>query len=583
MTLFILSFVAGILTVLAPCVLPLLPVIIGGSITSKDSKKPYLVIGGLVISITVFTILLKASTLLIDIDPSTWKLLSGIILICFGLIYIFPKIWDKISFKLRLSASSDKLLDKASEKEGVLGSLLLGGALGPVFASCSPTYSLIIATVLPVNFFEGVLYIIVYALGLAVVMLAISLLGRKLVTRLNTFADPKGWFKKTLGILFLIIGIFVITGFDKTIETNILNSNSFDITKIEQQILNKNMNQDTSKNNSNILNMNTDKSSIPELNQDGSKSAPEITGIGDWLNSNGETIAGLKGKVVLVDFWTYSCINCQRTLPFVTKWYDTYKDKGFTVLGVHAPEFSFEKKKENVQKAVKDFNINYPVALDNDFKTWNAYNNQFWPAEYLINKDGKIVRTHFGEGGYDETEKAIRYLLDQKDGQMVTDSLKTTTPIGQSCKDGICTSQTPETYLGLQRAKNFANFSQISKSGILQKFSLITSVDNNFWSLGGDWLVGDQAVTSAGGDSKLRLKFSAKEVYLVMGSKNIENITLKVDGKLKNLGDDVDSTGNLQVQNYKLYKLVKSDNFLVDSTLDITFPEGVEINAFTFG
>jgi len=239
MTLFFLSFLAGVLTILAPCVLPLLPVIIGSSVGNKNKLRPYLIILGLIISITLFTILLKASTLLISVEPVFWSTISGSLVLVFGFIYLFPEIWDSISLKFKFSSKSDNLLEKASEssKENWFGSLLIGAALGPVFASCSPTYSLIVATVLPVDLIKGIGYILVYSFGLGIVMLAISLLGRGFVKKLNLLANPNGIFKKVLGVIFIIIGIAVISGFDKVIETNILNSGFFDITRIEKQIL----------------------------------------------------------------------------------------------------------------------------------------------------------------------------------------------------------------------------------------------------------------------------------------------------------------------------------------------------------
>jgi cytochrome c-type biogenesis protein len=240
MPLILLSFFAGVLTVLAPCVLPLLPVIIGSSSLSKNKFKPYFVTLGLILSITLFTLLLKASTLLINIDPIFWKIISGGILVIFGLIYLFPNIWDKISFKLNLSNNSDKLLHQANKKEGFIGDTLVGASLGPVFSSCSPTYSLIIATVLPVNFVEGLLYILVYSFGLGVSLLAIALLGRKLTNKLKVFANPDGKFKKVLGIIFVLVGIAVITGFDKVLETRIIENGSVDwLINLENQWLKK--------------------------------------------------------------------------------------------------------------------------------------------------------------------------------------------------------------------------------------------------------------------------------------------------------------------------------------------------------
>jgi cytochrome c biogenesis protein CcdA/thiol-disulfide isomerase/thioredoxin len=577
MILLLLSFLAGILTVLAPCVLPLLPIIIGGSLDTANKLKPYFIVLGLVISITLFTILLKASTLFINVDPQFWNYVSGGILILFGLVYIFPSVWDKISLKLGLSSSSDKLLHKASLRTDFLGNMLLGAALGPVFASCSPTYSLIIATVLPVNFWQGVVYILVYALGLALVMLAVALLGRKLVKNLNVFSNPNSWFKKSLGVLFIVLGIIIVIGFDKTLETNILNAGFFDETKTEQQLLQTNL--------TNTANTGTDSSAL--FNQPGTQQAPEITGITNWINSNGETLANLKGKVVLVDFWTYSCINCERTLPFITKWYDTYKDQGFVVLGIHAPEFSFEQKLENVQMAVKQYNINYPVGLDNNYATWNAYKNQYWPAEYLIDKNGFIRRTNFGEGDYDQTEQAIRALLQENGASLsspiVAGTLTDNTPKTNFCDADGCVDETNETYLGSDRGDALVNAAQATALNTPLDFSLTDPLTDGSWGLDGKWTIENQDIISDSDSSKLSLKFDANHVYLVMGSDTPAKISVLVDGKLQNLGEDVDSSGNVTVSDYKLYKIVKSDNFLKGSTVQLTVPKGVKLNVFTFG
>ena len=580
MSLILLAFIAGVLTVLAPCVLPLLPVIIGSSVGTKDKAKPYLVTAGLVISISLFTLLLKASTLLLNVDPVVWKIVSGGIVVIFGLIYLFPGLWDEISIKLNLSSKSDQILEGAGKKQGWLGSLLIGGALGPVFASCSPTYSLIIATVLPVSFWEGFIYIVVYAIGLATVMLAVALLGRKLITRLKGFANPNGWFKKVLGIIFLIVGISIITGFDKQVETTILNSGYFDITKVEQNLLEKNMPSDSTSSLSPSSNISKGSSNL--------KPAPEITGIKSWINSNGETIKDLKGKVVLVDFWTYSCINCQRTLPFVTKWYDTYKDQGFVVLGIHAPEFAFEKKQENVEKAVKDFGINYPVGLDNDFSTWNNYKNQFWPAEYLIDKDGNIRRTHFGEGKYDETEQAIRELLKEKgsniSNELVTASTKEVKPQGEYCDQSGCVRQTPETYIGYTRADRFSNTGEYKPDTSVNYTSLAnTDLASNSWSFGGNWKIGSESAVTTGVDHTLKLKYNAKEVYLVLGSTDGKTKIGKISGDSSMFGDSVKPNGTIEINQSTLYKLVKNKNFTKDGIMELSLPAGVEVNAFTFG
>jgi cytochrome c biogenesis protein CcdA len=280
LSLTILAFVSGILTVLAPCVLPLLPIIIGSSVTSKDKSKPYLVTLGLVLSITLFTILLKASTALISIDPIVWKIISGGIIIVFGLIYLFPQVWSDFSDRMNLGSKSDATMEKASENTSPFGSLLVGAALGPVFASCSPTYALIIATILPVNFIEGIFYIIIYALGLALVMLGIALFGRQFTSKLRGFANPNGSFKKILGVIFLIVGLSIVTGFDKKVETALITNSPFDVTKVEQGLLEKFM---------------PAPKETKSINLTPIKAAPEIKGITQWINSNGTSIADLKG------------------------------------------------------------------------------------------------------------------------------------------------------------------------------------------------------------------------------------------------------------------------------------------------
>jgi cytochrome c biogenesis protein CcdA/thiol-disulfide isomerase/thioredoxin len=567
-TLFITSYIAGVLTVLAPCVLPLLPIIIGSSVAANSRWKPFVITASLAFSLTLFTLLLKASTLLIDIPPEFWKYVSGGIIIFFGVITLFPNLWSDFSTKLGLSTKSDSLLEKSTEKGGLFGAILIGMSLGPVFASCSPTYSLILATVLPVNFAEGILYIITYALGLSSILLLISFLGRSLVNKLKVVANPNSWFKKILGILFIIVGLAIITGFDKKVETFILDSGYFDITKVEQNILEKNMPKDMKLDSQTIPIMgqtNFEKingmKSIPELNVVSPTIAPEIKDISQWFNSDGETLADLKGKVVLVDFWTYSCINCQRTLPYLTKWYDTYKDKGFVVLGLHAPEFAFEKVPANVQKAIQENKINYPVGLDNDFGTWKNYKNQFWPASYLIDKEGKIRRTHFGEGEYVETEKAIQFLLGEKNTPTVAETVKGAfeDQYSKDCVNKSCPKKTAETYLGSNRAKNQVKFD--------------SELQSNQWAIDSSWVQEDEKIVGSQG-SLLKIKVNASKVYLVAGSKQGTGITVKINGT---------QTNNFWISDEKLYEITNNTGTNINTEFELMFDGPVELNAFTFG
>ncbi|GGI48662.1 cytochrome c biogenesis protein CcdA [Agromyces flavus] len=229
----LLSFAAGVLTVAAPCVLPLLPVVVGGAIVRgaderRARSRPYLIAASLAVSVIVFTLLLKATTALLGISPQVWQLVAGGIVILLGANLLFPALWDRLSGALRLQARSGVMLDRSVRRQSVAGDILTGAALGPVFSSCSPTYALIIAAVLPVSFAEGLLYIIVYAAGLAGMLLLIALLGRGLVRRLGWLADPDGWFRRAIGVLFVLVGITVITGFDKQLQTWILDAGLYD-------------------------------------------------------------------------------------------------------------------------------------------------------------------------------------------------------------------------------------------------------------------------------------------------------------------------------------------------------------------
>ena len=553
-TLFISSFLAGMLTVLAPCVLPLLPIIIGSSITGKDRFKPLRITLALAFSLIIFTLLLKVSTIFINVPPTFLSGFSGLIIIVFGLISIFPDVWDRISLALNLSTNSDKLLENASNRGGIGGDILIGMSLGPVFASCSPTYAVILATVLPVNFWVGLVYMIMYALGLSTVLLLVSLLGRRFVNRIKGLANPNGIFKKVLGVIFVIVGLMIITGYDKQFQVFVAQKIGFDITSIDRKLIPAQTIPTNS--NSQVSNI-ADPDKLLNVNY----TAPEFVGLQSWVNSNPLTLNQLKGKVVLVDFWTYSCINCLRTLPYLTKLDETYKNKGLVIIGVHAPEFAFEKLLPNVQKAVTDNQIQYPVVQDNDFQTWKAYNNQFWPAKYLIDKDGNVRYTHFGEGGYDETEKVVNMLLGTKSNKMITETVIIDKGSSES-------TLSPETYLGYGRSKGFVGKINYDKA---TNYTLANNLTSNQWSLDGSWTINDENITTTTG-GKLNYRINAKKVYLVAGGNTKAKVLL--NGKV---------IKELTITDNKLYTIVDSLDFVKDGELEIQLEGNVSLNAFTFG
>jgi cytochrome c-type biogenesis protein len=237
-----LALAAGILTVAAPCVLPLLPVIVGGSIVRDGDQRratwrPYVIAGSLAASVVAFTLLLKATTALLGIPPQVWQVLSGAIVILLGVDLLFPRLWDRVSTALGLGARSSAVLDRSVRRQSVGGDILTGAALGPVFSSCSPTYALIVAAVLPVSFGEGVAYVVAYAIGVAGMLLLVALLGRRIVRRLGWMANPDGWFRRAVGVVFVAVGLMVVTGFDKQLQTWILDAGLYDpIARLEEVI-----------------------------------------------------------------------------------------------------------------------------------------------------------------------------------------------------------------------------------------------------------------------------------------------------------------------------------------------------------
>jgi len=295
-----------------------------------------------------------------------------------------------------------------------------------------------------------------------------------------------------------------------------------------------------------------------------SEQAPEIIGISKWFNSSPQTIASLKGQVVLVDFWTYSCINCIRSLKHIESWYQKYHEQGFVVIGVHAPEFEFESDPNNVSRAIERFGIHYPVAMDNQLSTWRNYNNHYWPAHYLISRDGKVVETHFGEGQYAETEQKIQSLLG-KAQEKIADKEEILADI----------DQTPETYLGAERAMNFSSLQAHE-----QRYDFPSTLALHHWALEGKWQIQESHIVSLEEKAQLQLHFYAGKVFLVLGTKGGEPIDVHVHF---NLGEQENHDQIIHVTDHQLYELGHFDRARHGTlTLTATKP-GLEAYAFTFG
>lgn len=557
-----LAFFAGVITVFAPCVFALLPVVIGGSMSGdvRDKRRPFIIAISLAVSLIVFTLLLKVTTLFINVPPSVITSISGIIIILLGLTLLFPSVYDRIIIALNLQAKSQQLLSKSGGKGAIVGAIITGAALGPVFSSCSPVYGYILATVLPVNFGVAMVYMLAYVIGLSSMLLLVGFLGQKLVRRLKWASNPRGWFTRIVAILFILVGLLIITGYDKKFQTYIADHTFLDFDGLSSQLIPSSQN---TKQIGGVLNVEP-------------YAAPELTGISTWINSDPLTIKSLKGKVVLIDFWTYSCINCIRTQPYLKDLYAKYHDAGLEIIGVHAPEFSFEKNPDNVHQAVKEAGLKYPIAMDNDLLTWSAYNNQYWPASYLIDKDGQVRRTHFGEGGYADEEKAVRALLAEHGGSVPGQASTSDESVGND-------SITPETYLGYARAGNYVG-DQDLKSGT-QTYTLAELNNVNEWALGGTWNESKEGITAVK-DSVLKYRVKAKDIYLVTGSNAQGSIEVRLDGQpisqTKSAGADIKDS-KLQVSMAQLYKIVHFQDYNPDVTVELHVPAGIQLNTFTFG
>ncbi|MBU6323356.1 redoxin family protein [Patescibacteria group bacterium] len=587
MALLFVAFLAGMLTVLTPCVLPLLPVIVGGSLAGgKSAKRAFTVTVSLGISVFAFTFLLKVSTVFIAVPAAAWNWLSGSILMLVGIFFLFPHFWDLVPGAAKANRDSNKLLSRGYLKQSFWGDVVVGAALGPVFSTCSPTYFVVLASVLPVSFAAGVADILAYILGLCIFLFVIAVAGQRLMDMLSIAADPNGWFRKGLGIIFMALAVLIVTGTLARVEAPLYDL--FDATKLEEHLLPSPASASSSPE---AMASSTDAGTTahaPAMRTLAEKSAqyqqaPELVSPDGYLNTDGKpvTLKSLRGKVVLVDFWTYSCINCERTLPYLEAWYRKYKDQGFVIIGVHTPEFAFEHVEANVSAALKRFGITYPVVLDNEYKTWNAYQNSYWPHEYLVDMDGFVVHDHVGEGGYAETEAAIQAALAERAARMGAPDTVATSTVGVAPAN-LSGVGSPETYFGAERNEYLANGTQ-GKLGV-ETLTIPDSTGANELYLGGTW---DFASESAGASAGATVSYTykAKDVYFVAsGALSGTRIEVLQDGAPigSAAGADV-KDGVLTVGESRLYHVVANPGAGEHTLFLKALSPGLQAYTLTFG
>lgn len=553
-----LAFIEGVGLILSPCILPILPIMLAASLDG-GKKRPLGIITGFIGAFTLFAILSRQLLELLHADPEIVRDVALGFLVLFGLIMLSKKLSDKMLGATQgLANFGQNVSQNWGQKDGYFSGVAVGALIGLIWAPCAgPIMAAAIVQIIQAKTsLEATLTVVMFATGAGVPMLAIAVLGRQVMSRLGFLKTHSYAVRRAMGIIIIAAAVLIYEGAD--VQLLAASNNSAPTI------------------NAPSIGASADGKLLMALDQP--YPAPEMDGINDWVNSPPLKIADLKGKVVLVDFWTYSCINCVRTLPYITAWDAKYRDKGLVIIGVHSPEFEFEKKLDNVRSATDRYGIKYPVALDSNLTTWGNFHNRYWPAHYLIDKDGNVVYTHFGEGDYDKTEHNIRVLLGIMENA-AAEPINTDMPTSRL--------QTQETYLGYARAKNFANKGVMAHDATAT-YAFPKIVLLNAWALNGVWMVAPENITSQESGASLRLNFIAKKVFLVLGSKNGEPIHVHIslnDAPAEKLsGADVDKkSSTLTVDHEMLYELIDqrdSKNAILDIKAD---EPGLQAYAFTFG
>jgi cytochrome c biogenesis protein CcdA/thiol-disulfide isomerase/thioredoxin len=567
MLIFLLAYLGGILTILSPCILPVLPFVFA------RGDKPFLTNGLPLLAGMAITFALVATLAAVGggwavTANSVGRAIALALFAGFALLLIFPTLSERA---MRPLVGLGERLSGRADESGVLGSALLGLATGLLWAPCAGPILGIILTGAALSGASATTagLLLAYALGAATSLAGALLVGGRLFQAMKRSIGIGEGVRKALGLLMLVAVATIALGLDTRVLARLSTAQTFAFEHRIAQLLGMEEEELTTKTGG-------------MLPVEGA--LPPLDGAVLWLNSPPLTRDQLRGKVVLIDFWTYSCINCIRSVPYVRAWAERYKDQGLVVIGVHSPEFAFEKDPANVRKAVADFGIRYPVALDNNLAIWRAFDNRYWPAHYLADAQGRIRYHHFGEGRTDETEAAIRALLAEK-GAKLGGTAKVTAA-GASAAADFASIRSPETWLGTKRARSFASPGGLragtSNYLLPGKFAL------NDWGFEGRWTVEHErsVVQVAGG--KIAFRFRARDLHLVLGSAAGKPVRFRVllDGQPPegDRGVDIDAAGNGRVTEQRLYQLVRQKDSIRERLFTIEFLDpGAEAYAFTFG
>jgi cytochrome c biogenesis protein CcdA/thiol-disulfide isomerase/thioredoxin len=583
------AFLAGAATAVTPCVLPVLPALLSASGTG-GRRRPFGIVAGLTVTFTITIVGVASVVDGVGVGDGALRTVSIVVLAIFGATLLYPPagewVADRLAGLSRFAPTKDA--------DGFWSGTILGGALGFVFAPCAGP---ILAAVISVSASQGttarlVAVAIAYGLGTAAVLLAFALGGRKITDRVRRGGRGPA-LQRAFGVVMLLTAALMLTNTDVRFQTTLADSfPSFLVDPtggiersgaVERRLadLRGKAKFDSKAAATPAVPVASSDAALPGVTTPALPklgAAPEFAKTGRWFNTRPETLKALRGHVVLIDFWTYTCINCLRTLPYLKAWDAKYRADGLTIVGVHTPEFGFEKKAGNVAAAITQTGVRYPVVQDNDYGTWNAWGNNAWPAHYLIDAQGQVRYTHLGEGEYKETEAAIRALLAEAGTKKLGGAAAPKGAITQ-----IAAQATPETYIGSARAQGF---SPTAPSDGTRSYRALApaKVARNVFSLGGRWAITPESARAVSG-ATIEARVVGRAVYLVLSSPDRpRRVRVLLDGhpiRAADAGSDVHD-GVVTVRRQRLYNLVRV-NATEEHLLQLRPDPGVTAFAFTFG
>ena len=568
------ALVAGFATALSPCSLPVLPVALSAGATG-GRRRPLGIVTGLVLAFTFSTIALVYVIAALGLPDDVVRTVAVIVLVAFGASLVVPA----LSARIEAWLSRFGRAPRATSASGFASGLPLGVSLGFLYAPCAgPILAGVITVSAAQTFTAGRLAVaLAYGLGSAVAFYGLMLGGRRF---LRGLIGRSGRVQQALGVLMIAVAALVFTDVDVRFQNAIASD-------LPSFLVDPGRKVETGGAIKGPLLSASGREAAEERGKPEAASgrrlpvlglAPEFMDTGRWFNTPDErplTMRGLRGRVVLVDFWTYTCINCIRTFPHLKALDARYRSRGLTIVGVHSPEFPFERIASNVEASIKQNGLRYPVVQDNEFGTWNAYSNQYWPADYLIDANGHIRYVHFGEGEYEENEQAVRSLLEEAGrgglGEMTHPRVERPSRLA-----------TPETYLGSARAQGFVNGAIEPGTRAFERSS--GKLGLNEFEYSGRWSIGTEEATARAG-ARLRVRFLAQKVFLVMGSRGrARKLRVLLDGRpvpQRFAGPDVRG-GSATIGSQRLYRLITLPR-PEKHVLELSFEPGISCYAFTFG